>query len=61
MIAWVLKTSFLHSFLKTRSKYIKGSEEWYLLGQKHNLQIFGGSPLYQTTKWHLTMKNEMKS
>ena len=27
--------------LETRSKHMKGSKERYLLGQKHNLQIFG--------------------
>ena len=33
-----------------RSKHVKGSEEHYLLEQKHNLQMFGGNPLYQATK-----------
>ena len=28
-----------------RSKHIKGSKERYLLGQKHNLQIFRVIPL----------------
>ena len=30
---------------KFKSKHIKGSKERYLLGQKHNLQIFGVTPL----------------
>ena len=29
---------------KIKSKHIKGSKERYLLGQKHNLQIFGAIP-----------------
>ena len=36
----------------TKSKHTKGSKERYLLRQKHNLQIFGGIPLCQATKWH---------
>ena len=28
----------------TKSKHINGSKECYLLGQKHNLQIFGVIP-----------------
>ena len=31
----------LFSFNLFRSKYIKSSKEHYLLGQKHNLQMFG--------------------
>ena len=38
---------------------IKGSKERYLLGQKHNLQIFGVIP-YQATKRHLNKERNLQ-
>ena len=53
---------------KQTSKHIKGSKQRCLLGQRHNLQIFGAIPFIKlqndtstTAKQWKTMKNEMKS
>jgi len=35
------------------SKHIKGSEERFLLGQKHNLQIFGVFPFVKLHNWQV--------
>ena len=40
----LIETRMTASVLKTSSKHIKGSKERYLLGQKHNIQIFGVIP-----------------
>ena len=49
-----VSTSFCNKPCCSRQffKHIKGSKEHCLLGQKHNLLIFG-EPLYQATKRHL--------